>query len=259
MTAPCTLTYPHDQVDNPAFSIIFPHKRTPVNDQCLKIALHAIKKNTTNKYELIIVEDPPGGKIDPYEAWNVAIPQAKSDHIIFSNTDVILAPGWDLPLVKYFDEKTIITQYLIECGAIGVHLNNIQRDFGKTPAAFRMHEFEDFTRTNPHAPCMTHVKEERKARQNHMAWDCACYTKRIKGKLREVPEAILEWPGNFGWYMPSYMHRKLFQRAGGFKTDVPFMYRPNDAILFEDCEKLGARIIRVRSYAYHFQNLSHRS
>lgn len=242
------IEYPHGHQENPTFSIIFPHLKTPQNDECLTICLDYIKKNTKHPYELIIcLDDPSKPRWDPYKSWNEVIPLAKSDNIIFSNTDVIFTKNWDVPFVNNFNENTIITQYLIECGAIGVHMNNIQKDFGKTPTTFNYNALQNFANTNPNAPCTKHLREEKRARHNGI-YDYKCPCRRLTPEVSE----------ELGWYMPSYMHRKLFIRAGMFKTDVPFMYRPNDAILFEDCQKLGAKIIRVKSYAYHFQNLSHK-
>lgn len=58
-----------------------------------------------------------------------------------------------------------------------------------------------------------------------------------------------------GWYMPCIMTKTFFSKMGMFKTELPFP-NPNDSIFWEHCIANGATLTRVKSFAYHFQNLS---
>jgi hypothetical protein len=203
----------------PAISIIIPHKPTKANDISLRMNLEMLLANTVNSFELIIDTECPK---DPYRIWNDAAPKARGEILIFTNSDVLMAPGWDAYMVKYCQPNTIVTGYLVEPGNIGVASQNFQADFGKTPAEFNRSAFE------------------------------IAMQQRVK--FEQEPEAKEER----GWYMPCAMNRVWFEYTGGFDTTLGFP-NPNDIIFWEHCIKeFQTRLIRVRSYAYHFQNLSGR-
>lgn len=67
----------------------------------------------------------------------------------------------------------------------------------------------------------------------------------------EAPEVKEE----LGWYMPVMMTRTFFARMGKYPTEPPFPH-PNDIAFWDHCKGKGAKLVRVRSLAYHFQNLS---
>lgn len=67
----------------------------------------------------------------------------------------------------------------------------------------------------------------------------------------EVPEMTHE----MGWYMPVMLTRSFFLRMGRYPTDRPFPH-PNDVAFWDRCLSRGAKLVRVRSFAYHFQGMS---
>jgi len=130
----------HSNSEDPKISIIFPHLHTPINDKCLDLAIKAYKKNTHHTYEIIILDE----KGDPYALWNEHIDKCKSDITIFSNTDCIPAKNWDIPYVENYHPNKILTQVLVEPGAMGVAHENVHRNFGRCPLCFKSGQFEAF-------------------------------------------------------------------------------------------------------------------
>lgn len=133
----------------PNLSILIPHKHDPVNDKALAIALSCIAANTRHDYELMIDTTTPG---DPYVILNDMARRASSDWLFFGNSDLFPAPGWDVPLLAAAQRGTIVNATLVECGAIGVHNQNIHRNFGMTPDTFDRAGFEAWAATNPELP-----------------------------------------------------------------------------------------------------------
>lgn len=123
-------------------SILIPHLREPKNDQALAIALDCIASNTDVDYELIVEACAEKGGV--YDLINHMAERAKSEWLVFSNSDVFFAPGWASAMWDARQRDTIVTGILVECGAIGVNDQNIHRDFGMTPETFRRREFEYF-------------------------------------------------------------------------------------------------------------------
>ena len=196
-------------------TIIIPHKHGKMNDQCLELNLIMLKENTTIQYDVIIDDGPE----DPYLIWNKQTAKIDSDVVIFTNTDVLFAPEWDI-MVKYAVPNSIVTGYLVECNAIGVHRTNIPMNFGQKPETFRRKDFEEFAKK--HAQLVPEIKEER------------------------------------GWYMPCALDRKWFVSTGGFDMSRgSFSVEPLDIYFWEECLKNpDFKLFRAKSYAYHFQNLS---
>ena len=202
-------------------TIIIPHKPAYENDFCLRLNLEMLQRNTspTTQYELIIDAEYPK---DPYKIWNDAAKQARSDTLVFTNTDVLFGPGWDV-LVRDVNPNVIVTGYLVEPGNIGVADVNIHKDFGKHPAGFDMHGFWDYVTER-----LDHIQP---------------------GNERKVER---------GWFMPCAMNKDWFNEVGGFPTELGFP-NPNDAIFWDNCiANLGTTLVRVPSFAYHFQALSSR-
>ncbi|MDP1712228.1 MAG: glycosyltransferase family A protein [Candidatus Nanopelagicaceae bacterium] len=199
-------------------SIIIPHKNTPQNNEALELAKRSIRENTRCKYELMIITDPPGcpGQ-DPYNLWNVHVPKAQYENIIFSNSDVVFGPGWDTCFVKYAGDNRILTQFLVEPGFIGVSLHNIKQDWGVRPSNFQYTTFCNWVRT-------------------------------VTPQVPEIEEKM-------GHHMPSLVLKSFFLRMGGFQCAKPFPHS-NDQTFFNTCRSHGAKIYKVRSFAYHFQQLS---
>jgi hypothetical protein len=199
-------------------TIIIPHKPTVLNDEALELNLKMILKHTNVSYELIIDTECPK---DPYQIWNEAAKRARSDTLVFTNSDVLFGPGWDI-LVCGVNPDTIVSGYLVEPGNVGVAAENIHMDFGMAPSVFDAHAFEEYvTERLSHIQLGNERKEER------------------------------------GWYMPCAMNKYWFNSAGGFPTEVGFP-NPNDAIFWDVHVAGGTTLIRVPSFAYHFQALSNR-
>jgi hypothetical protein len=133
----------------PVLSIIIPHKHEPRNDKALQIALSCIVANTRNDYELILDTTTPG---DPYVLFNDMAKRATGEWVLFGNSDLFLAPNWDVELLKQADRDTMVSVTLVEPGAIGVHIENIHRNFGMTPETFQREAFEAFATSDPELP-----------------------------------------------------------------------------------------------------------
>lgn len=134
---------------SPTLSIIIPHKHEARNDAALSIALSCIVANTRSDYELMVDSTTPG---DPYVLFNDMALRATGEWVLFGNSDLFLAPNWDVELLKLADRDTMVSVTLVEPGAIGVHIENIHRDFGMTPETFRRAEFESFASSDPELP-----------------------------------------------------------------------------------------------------------
>ena len=122
-------------------SILIAHKHDPVNDEALKIALDTIVANTVHDYELLVDATTP---TNVYGAYNKLAERATTPYIAFTNSDVFLAPGWDVPMMEAANPWTIVTGVIVECGAIPVAAANVEKNFGMTPQAFRRQEFEQW-------------------------------------------------------------------------------------------------------------------
>ena len=128
----------------PLVSILLPHLREPANDKALRICLDCIVANTGLNYELIV--ESVAERRDIYRVVNHMAERANSDWIIPTNTDVFVAPGWVEPLYEARDTQAIISPVMVECGKIGVHVLNYERNFGTTPENFNREAFEQFVR-----------------------------------------------------------------------------------------------------------------
>lgn len=202
----------------PRISIIIPHKRSSLNNYAMVMNHDILYRNTIHNFELIIDTECPK---DPYKIWNEAAQIARGEILVFSNSDVLMARGWDVPFVENMENNAIFTGYLIEPGNIGVADVNINQDFGKTPREFDEQTFEAFVAD--HRSKHQKKKEER------------------------------------GWYLPCAFLKEWFLNTGGFDTTLGFP-NPNDILFWNRVVKeYNTKLYRVTSYAYHFQNLSGRS
>lgn len=201
----------------PDMTIVIPHKSTPMNDKALQINLESLLRNTVHSYELIIDTECPK---DPYKIWNEAATFARGKILVFTNSDVIMARGWDEPFFHFMEDNAILVGYLVEPGNIGVASENIQADFGRTPYNFDQQRFEDFVTSKVYStPAMKHER---------------------------------------GWYMPCAFYKDWFNWTGGFDTTLGFP-NPNDILFWNKVtSQLGTKLLRVNSFAYHFQALSTR-
>lgn len=67
--------------------------------------------------------------------------------------------------------------------------------------------------------------------------------------------SVPEVRDGFGWYMPLMVTKGLFSRMGKYPSEQPFPH-PNDLLFWEKATRAGVAFRQVRSFAYHFQNLS---
>lgn len=134
----------------PDLSLLIPHLRNPANDRALAVALTCIAENTSADYELIIQADT--GTNEVYSLYNQMAAQARAEWIVFSNSDVFFAPGWAAPMLEAADRDTIVAGVLVECGAIGVNVQNHTRNFGMLPETFNRAAFEQWVDQTPEMP-----------------------------------------------------------------------------------------------------------
>lgn len=196
----------------PGLSILIPHHSTPLNDAALAINQRMLRENTANPDCEVIVVHEYG---DPYRFWNDFSDKARYEHLAFSCSDMLMAPGWDVLMQAHVDDQTLVTGYIVEPGVIPVCHRNIVADFGKSPERFDRPAFEAFSRS--------------------------CETSDVRD--------------GYGWYMPLMVTKSFFRAMGKYPCERPFPH-PNDLAFWGTCESRGARFLQVRSFSYHFQNLS---
>ena len=121
-------------------SIIIPYLS---NSTCIELCKQKIQENTRNEYEIVEIVD----NTDVYDAYNLGAEKAKNEILVFLNDDMIVAPSWDVEMVNHCDEKTVVTNYLVESGYVKPAPTNIERDFGKSPKDFDYNAFVAFTKS----------------------------------------------------------------------------------------------------------------
>ena len=201
----------------PAYTLLIPHKSNPGNDAALKVCLDCLLDNSVYNFHLIIdrEEDAP-----LYPRINGMVEQAITDYVIYWSSDMFVAPGWDVDMMRLAAPDAFVTCVLVEPGMIGVHPHNLLRDFGRKPETFRRAEFE--------AWCSTEAK-----------------SLNLSGK---------------GWVAPVMWPRKGFLDMGGLRDGNDpdaHGFTSGDIDLFERWEAAGNRVTRARnSYAFHLQRFS---
>ena len=120
-------------------SICIAHKHTKANDAALKVALECIVDNTHCDYELLIDTTTPD---DAYVVYNRLVAQATTNYCVLTNSDVFMAPDWDIEWQLNADPNIILSGILVECGAIGVASGNLKHNFGMRPDTFNREAFE---------------------------------------------------------------------------------------------------------------------
>lgn len=203
----------------PDITIAFPHLREPKNDKALRIALDCIVDNTNLDYELMV--EAVATRRDIYAVINDMARRAKSDWLVFSNSDVFFAPNWAEPLYQAREPDTIVTGLIAECGAIGVNDLNWKIDFGRNPQAFKRSAFEVWAA----------------GEGGEFAW---------QDKRRNAR----------GWYFPCLIHRPTFLELGGFDTTRGQFPDPLDMWFWEKWIEAGKGFKRVKSFCYHLQAYS---
>lgn len=128
-----------------AFTVILPHKRNPGNDDALAVCLDCLARNTVNEYALIMdaAFDSP-----LFPRVNRMIEQAHTERVVYLASDMFFAPAWDVPMMEAWTPELIITNVVVEPGAIAMHPMNYHRDFGRKPATFQRERFEAWARSS---------------------------------------------------------------------------------------------------------------
>lgn len=195
-------------------SIVFPHALNAENNRVLLLKLKMIEENTKGPYEILMLGNTMRSDL-VYSGWNLLIAQAKYEHILWDNTDLLPGPGYDEPVAELMKQYDWLSFRVAECGAIGVASSMTEKDFGRTAKTFRRQEFEDW------------VKEQ------------------IATHHRSDP--------GFVWYCPSILKKSKFLELGGFMTQPPFP-NPNDINFRLRAEKAGWNFgISNHSWFAHLQ------
>lgn len=203
-------------MNNAAFTVILPHKRNPGNDAALRIALDMLMDSTVNDFILLMAADS-GQPL--YPLVNALFEQATTDCCVYWSSDMFPAYGWDVPMLEAWNAHTLITNVLVEPGAIGIHHMNYHKDFGRKAETFQRGAFE--------------------------AWATSS----------EAP--MLEGEGWFAPYMISRYQFLAFGGLDdtGMVGDA-HGFTGADEALFARWKADGNTIKRVKSYAYHLQRYS---
>lgn len=199
----------------PAFTIVLPHKRNKGNDQALAVCLSCLFDNTVNDFKLIVdaaVNEPL------YPRVNRMVEQVDTPYFVYWASDFFAAPGWDVPMMNAANETTIITNIVVEPGAIYPHAQNLLNDFGRKPDTFRRAEFEAWS-LSPHAP-------------------------------------MLAGAGWFAPYlMHTQSFRDMGGIEDGLSPDDQG-FSAGDEFFFQRWQANGRHVHRVKSYVYHLQRWS---
>lgn len=203
----------------PAISIIIPHLRNTDNDKALKVAHACIVDNTDLDYELIV--EAVATRRDIYPVLNNMAHRARAEWLVFSNSDVFMAPGWASAMYAARDESAIVTGIIAECGAISVAADNYELHYGVTPETYDRAGFEAW------------VAQEGATIYSHKAH-----------QLR-------------GWYFPCLLNKRVFNHSGGFDSSIgSFPQDACDMAYWDKWAASGKHFRRVNSWCYHLQNFT---
>jgi hypothetical protein len=198
-----------------ALTVALPHRRNDGNDKALAICLDCLMRNTRNNFKLIMdaAYDEP-----LYERVNRMVRQADTEIVVYLASDTFLAPNWDVPMLELYTPDTFVTGVLVEPGVIGIHPDNVPRDFGRKPETFRRAEFEAWcVSSDAYMP-------------DHFGWYCPYMFNRD------------------GWLAFGGYQSGLDGDHHGFTGA--------DTLLFELWRQAGNHVKRARSFAYHLQRWS---
>lgn len=196
------------------FTVILPHLRNPGNDRALLLAVDMLLANTTHDFTLL-VDAVRGGNL--YATVNRMMAEASTEYVAYWSSDMFPAPGWDAPMLALAAPDVIVTNVLVEPGVIGMHPDNVHRDFGRKPESFRRAEFEAWAAHDAPVP-------------SGWGWYAPYLISR---------QAFLD-AGGFRTDLPG-------DHQG---------FTPADQLFFEQWQASGKRIQRARSFTYHLQRFS---
>ena len=195
-------------------SIVMPHAINEENDRVLSLNQKMLRENTRGEYEILYIGNMKRPDL-VYKGWNALFDMAKYELVLWSNTDLLLAPNWDVPIHNLAEIYDWISLRVVECGAIPSFDTMISKNFGWTANTFDRNGFESF------------VKTDTETRNQHE-------------------------PG-WVWFCPSILKKSKFNQIGKFGEYPPFPH-PQDINLKERAEANGWKFgISNHSYAYHLQ------
>lgn len=203
----------------PPITIILPHKNNPGNNAALSVCIDTLTANTRTEFNLLmsVAYNQP-----LFPAIDRLFRQSETDCCVFWNSDMFPAPGWDIPMLEIFDYNTIVTNVLVEPGAIGIYPDNVQWDFGRKPETFRRADFEAWSLSSE-APFA-----------DNEGW----YAPYMVSKQRYLDLGGID------------LDDSDIKPADGFNT------RPLDVDFFNKHKANGGIVRRARSYTYHLQHFS---
>lgn len=135
-----------------AYTIILPHKRNKGNDEALKIAIEMLMQNSAYDFHLLVdaaVDSPL------YPRINAMVQSCPTECFVYWSSDMFPAVGWDVWMLaawKSDPEHLAVTNVVVEPRMIGMHPENLERDFGHTPETFRREAFEQWAATEGIVP-----------------------------------------------------------------------------------------------------------
>ena len=195
-------------------SIILPHLFKQENDRVFDLSRKILANNTVGPYEILTISTTPREDL-VYKSWNLLAPLCKYELIMITNSDLLLAFGWDKNIHEIADHYDWISLRVVELGILGSYHTMIPKDFGNMASNFREQEFQNFVDSD------------------------------IAGRPVSEPGWV--------WYCPSVFKKSKFIELGGFDTDIPFPHE-NDIAFKQKAEAAGWRFgISNHSYAYHMQ------
>jgi hypothetical protein len=123
----------------PELTIVLPHKRNPGNDAALRICLDMLQANTVSDFILLLdaAENEP-----LYPRVNRLFDIAPTDLCVYWASDMFPSPGWDVAMLEVYEPDVLVTNTVVEPGAIAMYGGNHQKDFGRTPETFDRDAFE---------------------------------------------------------------------------------------------------------------------
>lgn len=130
----------------PVFTVLLPHKLNDGNNAALAVCIDCLTRNTRAEFAVSI----SAAYNQPlYATVNRMVEEAPTDCCFYLNSDMFVAPDWDTPMLAAYAKHTFVTNVVVEPGAIGVHPQNLHRDFGRKPQTFRRAEFEAWSKSAP--------------------------------------------------------------------------------------------------------------
>lgn len=203
---------------NAAYTVILPHKRNKGNDDALKIAVEMLMQNSAHNFHLLIdaAWDEP-----LYPRVNGMVQAARTECIVYWSSDMFPAQDWDTPMLELWsrDPKHLaVTNVVVEPRMIGLHHENLEKDFGHKPETFQREAFEQWAANEAPVP-------------NGVGWLSPYMLSRTQ---------FLKFGG---------------MSTAPIDTDEDG-FTGADTLFFEQWVEAGNKIERAKSFVYHLQRWS---